>query len=85
MALGMISFQPLKTAVASTVIDDAMYYPKISGNIIKLGSMTYDGITITNGFHPLWLYCLLPISWIIRQSDNKKYVLPVNHLIWWRK
>ncbi len=81
MAPGMISFQPLKTAVAFTVIGDAMYYPKISGNIMKLGSMTCDEIIATNGFHPLWLYCLLPISWIIRQSDNKKYVLPANHLI----
>ena len=65
MACGMIICRPLKMAVAFTVIDDAMYYPKIAYNIVNHGMMSYDGITVTNGFHPLYLFFLLPIYYFI--------------------
>ncbi|MBI4963113.1 MAG: hypothetical protein HY913_07550 [Desulfomonile tiedjei] len=61
MAFGMVICRPLKMAVMFTVIDDAMYYPKIAYNIINHGIVSYDGVTITNGFHPLYLFFLLPI------------------------
>jgi hypothetical protein len=65
MAFGMILCRPLKVAVAFTVIDDAMYYPKIAYNVINHGILSYDGVTITNGFHPLYLSFLLPIYYFI--------------------
>lgn len=61
MACWMVLFQQTEIAVAFSVIDDAMYYPKLALNIVSRGIMSYDGITTTNGFHPLWLIMLIPV------------------------
>jgi hypothetical protein len=34
--------------------DDFFYYAVIADNFVRLGKLTFDGITSTNGFHPLW-------------------------------
>jgi len=41
--------------------DDAFYYFKIAQNIVGGRGVTFDGVTATNGFHPLYLALLLPI------------------------
>jgi len=61
MSCWMVLFRQTETAVAFSVIDDAMYYPKLALNIVSKGMMTYDGVTTTNGFHPLWLIFLIPV------------------------
>jgi hypothetical protein len=43
------------------VSDDAFYYLTIARNVTAGLGVTFDGLTVTNGFHPLWLVCLLPI------------------------
>jgi hypothetical protein len=43
------------------ITDDAFYYFKIAQNIVEGKGISFDGITITNGFHPLWMIVLLPI------------------------
>jgi hypothetical protein len=40
--------------------DDAYYYFKIARNVAQQGQLTFDGQSITNGFHPLWLLVLVP-------------------------
>jgi hypothetical protein len=40
--------------------DDAYYYFRIARNVVNEGKLTFDGQSITNGFHPLWLVVLLP-------------------------
>jgi len=35
--------------------DDAYYYTTIAHNIATSGVSTFDGQTLTNGYHPLWL------------------------------
>ncbi len=57
----MILAQPLERTVAFSATDDGLYYPRLAENIITRGVCTYDGITQTNGFHPLWLLFLLPL------------------------
>lgn len=42
--------------------DDFFYYARIAENFADSGSPTFDGITLTNGYHPLWLW-LLAIVW----------------------
>jgi hypothetical protein len=61
----MIFFQPLETAVAFSAMDDGLYYPRLAQNIVARGTCTYDGVTVTNGFHPLWLLILLPVYGLI--------------------
>ena len=35
--------------------DDAFYYFKIAQNVIAGKGFSFDGINLTNGFHPLWM------------------------------
>jgi hypothetical protein len=66
MCLWMVLLQPVKIAVEFSVIDDAMYYFSIAQNFVAKGFFTYDGITATNGFHPLWELMLIPFAYSVR-------------------
>lgn len=61
----MVFFQPLETAVTFSATDDGLYYPRLAQNIMERGMCTYDGVTFTNGFHPLWLLILLLVYGLI--------------------
>src|SRR5262249_11724659 len=65
-----ILFKPLDQAITFSAIDDALYYPKIAYNIVQRGMCSYDGVTATNGFHPLWLISLLPVAWLVPDPDT---------------
>ena len=41
--------------------DDAFYYFKTADNIANGFGSTFDGISKTNGYHPLWMIILIPI------------------------
>jgi hypothetical protein len=43
--------------------DDYYYYAIIADKLVTYGKLTFDGSTLTNGFHPLWfgVICLLRI------------------------
>jgi len=43
------------------VQDDAFYYYVIARHIIEQGASSFDGINLTNGFHPLWEAICLPV------------------------
>lgn len=48
-------------AIASLLSDDAFYYFKIARNIVEGRGSTFDGIVPTNGYHPLWMLCVVGI------------------------
>jgi 4-amino-4-deoxy-L-arabinose transferase-like glycosyltransferase len=58
------SFFPKERLVCS-VSDDAYYYLQISRNIAQGNGSTFDGIGKTNGYHPLWLFILIPVHFIV--------------------
>jgi len=66
MSAGMVLLPSLETVVAFTVIDDAMAYTRIAQNVVSRGVLTFDGVTITNGFHPLWQAALIPVYEILQ-------------------
>ena len=41
--------------------DDAFYYFKTAQNIAQGRGITFDGLSPTNGFHPLWMLICVPI------------------------
>ncbi len=41
--------------------DDAYYYFKVAQNVAAGHGFTFDGLARTNGFHPLWMFILIPI------------------------
>lgn len=44
------------------VPDDAFYYLETARNAVRGYGITFDGIHMTNGFHPLWLALILPLA-----------------------
>lgn len=48
--------------ICSLLIDDAAYYPQIAWNIASGNGSTFDNITLTNGYHPLWCWLNIPFS-----------------------
>ena len=43
------------------VDDDAYYYFKIAQNVAEGHGSTFDQITTTNGYHPAWMWVLIPV------------------------
>jgi hypothetical protein len=35
--------------------DDALFYPQVAYNIVRTGNSTFNSVTLTNGYHPLWM------------------------------
>jgi hypothetical protein len=52
-------------------LDDAFYYLKTAYNIFHHGSVSFDLINLTNGFHPLWMMICIPLQAI----SNPEYLL----------
>ncbi|HTO08566.1 MAG TPA: hypothetical protein VMR86_16075 [Myxococcota bacterium] len=44
--------------------DDAYYYLVIARNVAAGRGFTVDGISLTNGFQPLWMWLLVPVAWL---------------------
>ena len=76
-------------------IDDSFYYPIIARNIARGLGSTYDGgITLTNGYHPLWAWLHVPLAWLSGKTLSLTYLHLSNILmvvttvlaifIWWR-
>ncbi|NHI92332.1 MAG: hypothetical protein EAX96_07495 [Candidatus Lokiarchaeota archaeon] len=40
--------------------DDVFYYWKIAQNLVIGNGFSFDGVTLTNGFQPLWLFIIAP-------------------------
>lgn len=50
--------------IHSLVADDMFYYLQIARNVAAGQGATFDGLTVTNGFHPLYLLLLVPLFWL---------------------
>ncbi len=59
------------------VRDDAYYYFKVAENVALGHGFTFDGINLTNGYHPLWLLICIPIFFFARFD----LILPLRILI----
>src|SRR5688500_4736879 len=40
-------------------MDDFYYYLIPAQNIVEHGLSSFDGSTVTNGYHPLWMMCMV--------------------------
>jgi hypothetical protein len=57
--------------------DDAYYYFKVAQNISEGHGSTFDGIDVTNGYHPLWMLVCMPIFALARFD----LILPLRVLV----
>ncbi len=68
--------------------DDAYFYFQIARNILDLNQSTFDGISTTNGYHPLWMAILVvagaPLKLIDIQSSiiYAAFFIAVSCLVW---
>ncbi|MEM7354887.1 MAG: hypothetical protein AAF657_29025, partial [Acidobacteriota bacterium] len=54
---------------ASLYYDDAFYYLRIAQHVANGSGSTFDGQNPTNGYHPLWLLCLIPLAWLLPDPE----------------
>jgi len=53
--------------------DDAYFYFTIARNFVEEGLLSFDGLTPTNGFHPLWMAMLTGLRYIATGSSSFLY------------
>ena len=46
---------PVFVAPLMFLVDDALFYPQVAYNVVRTGYSTFNTITPTNGYHPLWM------------------------------
>jgi hypothetical protein len=56
------SFRSNYFALATAVQDDTFYYLLPAWNFSRFGWFTFDGLTRTYGFQPLWEICLAVLA-----------------------
>ena len=59
-------------AISAFVPDDYFYYTTIADTILQKGMSSFDGITLTNGYHPLYLAIIVVLAFI---SGSTKSIL----------
>ena len=60
--------------------DDYFYYLVVAKNIVLHGTSTFNGIQITNGYHPLWLLINTLLYSIF--GDHKSFFVVLILLVW---
>ena len=74
--LGLIPRLTILVSDISSLIqfvpDDAFYYLQTARNIAAGQGSTFDGIHLANGFHPLWMFMLLPFA--ANQLDSLSFL-----------
>ncbi len=46
--------------------DDAFFYYQVARNVVEGRGFTFDGVNLTNGYHPLWMLVCLAVFWLAR-------------------
>jgi len=69
-----LAWMSVDVLIQKTIPDDAFYYFTIARNLVENASVSLDGATPTNGFHPLWLMMNVPIFLLTRGH----YELPIH-------
>jgi hypothetical protein len=60
--IGLLLLAPVRDVVLRFMHDDAFYYFGIARRWSRQGFPTFDGLTATNGYHPLWQWLLVAVS-----------------------
>ncbi len=61
-------------ALSAFFYDDFYYYLVIAKNIVGSGVSTFDGTTVTNGYHPLWMVVVSMLVWVTGGTDTGFFV-----------
>ena len=78
LAAGCVFFANLRfgSAVMGVAFqDDFYYYATVARNLALHGWSTFDGIHLTNGYHPLWLGILAALTWLNGGGSDRRFAL----------
>lgn len=53
------------SSLVNGVLDDSFYYLQVARHLAAGHGSTFDGVEPTNGYHPLWLWMLVPIQRVV--------------------
>src|ERR1700733_266780 len=60
----------------SLIPQDGFYYYYLTAkHIAATGFSSFDGIVPTNGYHPLWMWCIAILSFLARENDSNCFVM----------
>jgi 4-amino-4-deoxy-L-arabinose transferase-like glycosyltransferase len=57
------SLPPIQLVSWNVIIDDGFYYLQVARNLARGHGSTFDRVSRTNGYQPLWAAMLVPIFW----------------------
>ena len=57
----IVAWQPVPILVERILLDDSLYGFSIAKNIALGNGITYNGIDVTNGLQPLWVFLISPV------------------------
>lgn len=61
-----LALRPPRSLMMWFHIDDAYYYFQVARNVTAGRGFTFDGIGLSNGFHPLWMLVNIPVFYFAR-------------------
>jgi hypothetical protein len=64
-ALAVVAAAPVFLDRGASMCDDAIFYQQIAWNIVRTGVSTFNRVTPTNGYHPLWMLINVAAMWIV--------------------
>jgi hypothetical protein len=71
-----------KQVLFRVLAGDSYHYLAIARKAHEFGIFTYDGVHVTNGFHPLWQYSIRAIFAVLHLQSHESQALAVIWLSW---
>src|SRR6266850_4031428 len=74
---------PAQLAPHNFPTDDSLFYLQVARNVAAGRGSTFNGVTQTNGYHPLWLGVCAASAWIAggRQDAMLRVVFGIQALL----
>lgn len=63
--------------------DDAFYYFGVARSIAEGHGSTFAGAISTNGYHPLWLLILVPVTFVVQDAELLVLAVVLVHGVLW--
>lgn len=76
--LGLIWSLELEQVIQRFTHDDTFYYLETARRFAASEGFTFDGRNPTNGFHPLWMFLLVPLFWISNSDPGSSLRLALS-------
>lgn len=64
LGVAMMWWLPLSVLLRNWSCDDSFYYLEIARRFATTGQSSFDGMTSTNGYSPLWMWFEAPVFWL---------------------